>query len=70
MPKKTKKEKIRAQIHKNTIPEKNSIYKLSEQEINEAKHVKKDLTKTGIITFFILCVEFLAFYATLRGAVL
>jgi hypothetical protein len=70
MPQKTKEQKIRAQIHKNLSKKESLEYKVSEQEKQEARVVKKDLTKTALITLVILCIEFLTFYATLRGVAL
>jgi hypothetical protein len=70
MPQKTKKQKIRAQKHQPVSKNEVSFYKLSDQEMSEARVVKHDLTKTALITLVILCIEFLTFYATLRGVAL
>lgn len=75
MPKKTKKQKVRTQLRRTTLPQTTTADK--ERPINLSKktresdpitaHTIMDLRKTVVVALLVFALEFLIFYANLKG---
>lgn len=74
MPQKTKEQKKLASIHKTrlnsiVLPKKTVTPTYIQENVEVTSHTLSDLKKTIIITIVILALEFLVFYANLKGIV-